>query len=170
MWNPGFKFIESCSARIYGVHRSLCIRSVRYRGTHNQPGLVFGLDHGGSCAGMGYRIEPVKQREVADYLQEREMLNDIYIPSMRKIHLADGRRVEALAFVVKQHHSSYVKDLSLHERAEIVANAKGQRGPNIDYVLSTLNTLQSIGIRDRDLHKLGELAAVQSKKNMRAQS
>ncbi|MYI88978.1 MAG: gamma-glutamylcyclotransferase, partial [Gammaproteobacteria bacterium] len=76
MWNPGFPYLESTRARIFGLHRSLCIRSIRYRGTREQPGLVFGLDRGGSCAGMGYLIAPENQREVAEYLQDRELLND----------------------------------------------------------------------------------------------
>ena len=162
MWNPGFPYNESRRARIYGLHRSLCIRSVRYRGTEEQPGLVLGLDLGGSCTGMGYLIEPSQQRRVADYLQDREMLNDIYRPSIRKIELDDGRRVMALAFVVKRHHSAYVRHLSLEQRADIVANAAGQRGSNIEYVMSTLDTLESIGIRDHDLHMIGRLASYQS--------
>ena len=162
MWNPGFPYNESRRARIYGLHRSLCIRSVRYRGTEEQPGLVLGLDLGGSCTGMGYLIEPSQQRRVADYLQDREMLNDIYRPSIRKIELDDGRRVMALAFVVKRHHSAYVRHLSLEQRADIVANATGQRGSNIEYVMSTLDTLESIGIRDRELHMVGRLASYQS--------
>lgn len=162
MWNPGFPFDESQRARIYGFHRSLCIRSVRYRGTHEQPGLVLGLDRGGSCTGMGYRIEPSKQRQVANYLQDREMLNDIYEPSIRKIELDDGRQVMALAFVVKRHHSAYVRHLSVQQRADVVANAKGQRGSNIEYVMSTLDTLESIGITDHDLRLVGQLASHQS--------
>ncbi len=159
MWDPGFPYVESHRARIYGFHRSLCIRSIRYRGTRELPGLVFGLDRGGSCTGMGYQIEPARQREVADYLQDREMLNDIYEPSIRTIVLDDARRVPALTFVVKRHHDSYVKNLSASQTADIVARAKGQRGPNIDYVLSTLNTMESIGIRDKELHRVGQMAA-----------
>lgn len=162
MWNPGFPYDEARRARIYGLHRSLCIRSVRYRGTHEQPGLVLGLDLGGSCTGMGYRIELSQQRRVADYLQDREMLNDIYEPSIRRIALDDGQRVMALAFVVKRHHCAYVKHLSLKQRADIVASAKGQRGSNFEYVMSTLDTLESIGITDYELHTVGQLASHQS--------
>ncbi len=161
MWDPGFLYLESCRARIYGYHRSLCIRSIRYRGTRDLPGLVFGLDRGGSCTGMGYRIAQNRQREVADYLQDREMLNDIYEPCIRTIALDDGRQVAALTFVVRRQHHSYVKNLSAHEIARIVARARGQRGANIDYVQSTLDILESIGIRDRELYRVGQMAAKQ---------
>ena len=159
MWNPGFPYLESTRARIFGLHRSLCIRSIRYRGTREQPGLVFGLDRGGSCAGMGYLIAPKNQREVADYLQDRELLNDIYNPSIRKISLDDGRRVPALTFVVKRQHVAYVNNLSPQKKANIVAHARGQRGPNIEYVLSTLDILESIGIRDQELYRVSQMAA-----------
>lgn len=160
MWDPGFPYLEAQRARIFGFHRALCIRSVRYRGTHELPGLVFGLDRGGSCTGMGFQTDPINQREIADYLQDREMLNDIYEPSIRSIVLDDGRKVPALTFVVKRHHTSYIKNLNAHEIARIVARAKGQRGANIDYVLSTLSTLESIGIRDQELHRVGKLASI----------
>ncbi len=158
MWDPGFTYLESNQAKIYGYHRSLCIRSVRYRGTRELPGLVFGLDRGGSCTGMAYRIASRKQCEVADYLQDREMLNNIYDPCIRLVMLDDGRQVSALTFVVKRHHESYVRDLSPQQTASIVARAKGQRGANLDYVIATLNTLKAIGIRDRELDQVGQLA------------
>ena len=129
MWDPGFQYAESSRARIFGYHRSLCIKSVRYRGTDSVPGLVFGLDRGGSCTGVAYRIENHDQREVADYLQEREMLNEVYDPSIKSIVLDDGRSVNAIVFVVKRQHPSYVKNLTLDQTADIVANARGKEVP-----------------------------------------
>lgn len=158
MWDPGFPYVESIRARIYGFHRSLCIRSVRYRGTDDQPGLVFGLDRGGSCAGVSYHIDLTRQREVADYLQDREMLNDIYDPSIKSVTLNDGRNVGAIVFIVKRQHPSYVNNLTIDQTASIVANACGQRGANLDYVQSTLNSLETIGIRDRGLYTVSQLA------------
>ena len=158
MWDPGFPYVESIRARIYGFHRSLCIRSVRYRGTDDQPGLVFGLDRGGSCTGVSYRIDLARQREVADYLQDREMLNNIYDPSIKSITLNDGRNVGAIVFIVKRQHPSYVNNLTIDQTASIVASACGQRGANLDYVQSTLSSLETIGIRDRGLYTVNQLA------------
>jgi len=159
MWDPGFPHLDAQRARIFGYHRALCIRSVRYRGTHDRPGLVFGLDRGGSCMGMGFQTEPSEQCNIADYLQDREMLNGIYEPAIRPITLDDGRKVAALTFIVKRHHRSYIKHLSAQEAALIVARAKGQRGANIDYVLSTLELLESFGIHDPQLHQVSQIAA-----------
>lgn len=162
MWDPGFSYVESRRARIDGYHRALCIRSVRYRGTDEVPGLVFGLDHGGSCTGVSYRIATDQQQEVADYLQEREMLNNVYKPTLRSIALDNGSRVSAITFIVRRQHPSYINDLTIDQTARIVANASGQRGANLDYVLSTINSLKSIGIKDEILHVIGQLAVSQT--------
>lgn len=161
MWDPGFPFSESSRAKIYGFHRALCVRSIRYRGTESLPGLVFGLDRGGSCTGVGFRVETRHQRKVATYLQDREMLNNIYDPSIRPIVLADGRNEQALTFIVRKQHPAYVKKLTVEQIAEIVASASGQRGRNIDYVTSTLHLLQSFGIHDRTLDSISQLAHAQ---------
>src|SRR5690606_19627970 len=56
IWRPDFEFAEQRQALLRGYHRALCLRSGINRGTHEQPGLVFGLDVGGSCRGMAFRI------------------------------------------------------------------------------------------------------------------
>jgi len=57
MWKPDFAFAEARLARLYGYHRALCIYSIRGRGTEDKPGLVLGLDRGGSCLGRAYRVK-----------------------------------------------------------------------------------------------------------------
>lgn len=158
MWNPGFEFAESRRARIFGYHRSLCIRSVRYRGTNEVPGLVFGLDRGGSCTGVGFRIESENQIKAAQYLQEREMLHQVYDPCLKPVVLDDDTVVDALTFVVKRRHPAYVKGLSMQQTADIIAYAHGQRGSNLDYVQSTLHWLERIGIDDPNLSVVNILA------------
>jgi glutathione-specific gamma-glutamylcyclotransferase len=63
MWRPGFVFEEASHALIEGAHRALCIYSVHHRGTKPAPGLVFGLDKGGKCEGLAYRVA---RRRAAD--------------------------------------------------------------------------------------------------------
>ena len=55
IWNPIFPFAEKRVARIYGLHRSFCLWSRVGRGTRENPGLVLGLDDGGSCSGLALR-------------------------------------------------------------------------------------------------------------------
>ena len=49
MWDPGFAYVEAQPATLHGYHRQFCIYSYAYRGTPERPGLVLGLDRGGSC-------------------------------------------------------------------------------------------------------------------------
>ncbi len=158
MWQPGFSFQESSTAKIFGYHRALCIRSTRYRGTPRTPGLVFGLDRGGSCLGLAFRVKFSDRLDVLEYLELREMLHNVYIPSFKKISLADGRRVEALTFIVQRQHPRYTRSLTPDETATIILNATGERGPNLEYVQASMEKLASIGIQDQALNRVCKLA------------
>ncbi len=69
MWNPGFAYAEARPARLMGYHRAFCIYSVHYRGTQKRPGLVLGLDRGGTCDGIAYRLAPEIAAETLAYLR-----------------------------------------------------------------------------------------------------
>lgn len=168
MWDPGFQYVESMRARIFGYHRSLCIQSIRYRGTNSNPGLVFGLDRGGSCTGVAFRVSAKDQKKVIEYLWDREMLNEIYLPKVQRVLLADTRWVKAITFVAQREHPSYVSNLTTDQTANIVAQARGLRGSNMDYVLSTLSMLESMGVRDESLRCVSRLAKLQPQSENRS--
>src|SRR5205085_9750411 len=58
LWNPLFPFAEARRARLHGFHRRFCLWSLASRGRPDAPGLVLGLDRGGACQGVGYRLPP----------------------------------------------------------------------------------------------------------------
>ena len=151
MWNPGFEHIERQKAVLHGLHRSLCIYSWVHRGTQENPGLVLGLDHGGSCHGMAMRAPGNKRSEVIDYLRARELVTSVYLECWRKISLANGKSVEALVYRVDQTSPQYAKDLSLDHQANIIKSARGGSGHNTEYVVSTVEAMRREGIRDRQL-------------------
>ena len=80
MWRPDFPHVETRPARLRGYHRALCVLSTRYRGTKARPGLVLGLDRGGSCVGRAFRVAARDADRVLAILHEREMLNRVYNP------------------------------------------------------------------------------------------
>lgn len=160
MWNPGFEFEERQGAHLFGFRRSLCVRSWVHRGTQERPGLVLGLDRGGSCRGMAFRVTPDRWGAVVDYLRERELVTHVYKERVLPAALVDGRKVKALAYVIDRAHHQYAGALSIEEAAETVGTAAGQAGPNIDYVVNTLSHLQEMGIRDHWLEDVGRTATV----------
>ena len=158
MWRPGFSYLERVSARLYGAHRALCVLSHVHRGTPERPGLVLGLDRGGTCRGIAYRT-PAKDREaILAYLREREQVTSVYRETMRTVLLdgEPGRRVQALCFMVDRSHPQYAGELDLVSRLHYVRQGHGRSGANRDYVLATVKELEALGFRDRDLHLLAE--------------
>jgi len=160
IWRPGFASISQQQATMPGVHRRLCVYSYRHRGTEAQPGLVFGLVHGGSCRGMAFEVGPAEWGEVHAYLSEREMDRGVYREVTRSLVLADGRRVEALVFLVDERHPQYAGRLSVEEQVRVVRSGVGEAGPNPEYVLETARYLHALGIRDRGLDEVVEALVV----------
>ncbi|OCP07902.1 MULTISPECIES: gamma-glutamylcyclotransferase [unclassified Ensifer] len=167
MWNPGFVFEEKLTARAFGFRRSLCVHSWVHRGTEQRPGLVLGLDRGGSCIGTAFRVERGQKANVIDYLRERELVTHVYKERTVPVSLADGRRVPALAYVIDRDHVQYAGALSTSEAAGIVAVSTGKSGPNSEYVFNTLTHLKEMGIRD---HWLEEVVALLRQTRLRAQA
>ncbi|MEF2071383.1 gamma-glutamylcyclotransferase [Consotaella aegiceratis] len=148
IWQPGFAYEDRIKGRLAGYHRSLCIWSHIYRGTPERPGLVFGLDRGGSCVGMAFRVKPEEREAVTAYLRARELVTNVYRELTLPVRLNDGRSVRALVYVVDQGHSQYAGRISAEHAAEIVARSHGQAGPNRDYVVNALHEIRAFGLKD----------------------
>ena len=114
MWRPGFEPLETVTAHLSGARRSLCVWSWVHRGTREHPGLVLGLDRGGSCRGVAYRVADEKRDEVIAYLRERELVTDVYREVRRPIRLdiAERPTVVALTYVVDRGHRQYAGRLA----------------------------------------------------------
>jgi glutathione-specific gamma-glutamylcyclotransferase len=153
MWNPEIAFAETRSAVLYGYHRSFCLYSRDYRGTPDRPGLVLGLDRGGSCRGIVCRLPAERPAEALDRIWAREMTGLVY--EMRPVapRTAAGP-LAAWTFVVRRESPDYAGRLSLDETARLLATASGGRGSGRDYLAGTLGRLDALGIRDRLLHRI----------------
>lgn len=149
IWRPGFDFEERVKARLAGYRRSLCVVSHVHRGTPERPGLVFGLDRGGSCVGMAFRVAAERREEVLDYLRARELVTNVYKERILKVRLADGRNVEAVAFVVDRGHAQYAGTVSVEHAAAVVARSHGRSGANVDYVRSSFEHIRALGLKDQ---------------------
>lgn len=154
MWSPGFAYRERRRGIVHGYHRALCIYSHRHRGTRERPGLVMGLCRGGSCWGMAYRLAGRRQRDILAALWRREMRNYVYLPRLVAVRIAGERRVRALTFVADQDHRQFAGDLDLAQTARLVAQGRGGRGDNVDYLERTLAHMRELGVRDPHLDRV----------------
>ncbi len=156
MWRPGFDYLEKVPARLIGEHRALCVYSFVHRGTPEKPGLVLGLDRGGACRGVAFRVAEKHRTETVAYLRAREQVTSVYREVMRSVWLENDarQRVSALTYVVDRGHVQYAGRLTLAEQLRHVLQGHGQSGINRDYVLATVKAIEAEGFRDAQLHQL----------------
>jgi glutathione-specific gamma-glutamylcyclotransferase len=158
MWRPGFEFRERIEARLTGAHRALCVYSFVHRGTPERPGLVLGLDRGGACQGIAFRVPAADRARTIAYLRSREQATGVYRESVRRVSLKGEptRQVPALCYVVDRSHVQYAGRLPLAEQLHFIRQGHGQSGPNRDYVLATVAAMEALGMRESDLHLLAK--------------
>ena len=156
MWRPGFPHIEAVPALLHGVHRALCVYSHVHRGTPDNPGLVLGLDRGGACHGLAFRVAGKDQQTVLTYLREREQTTAVYVETWRKARLLQDSRpvTDVLCYIADRDHHQYAGRLSIADQVKFVTGSIGVSGPNEEYVLKTVAHLTDMGIRDSDLENL----------------
>ncbi len=156
IWRPGFPYEQIVPAIVHGLHRSLCVYSWVHRGTQDNPGLVFGLDKGGACIGMAFKVAPENWQHTLHYLREREQQTMVYLEAHRSIRLLDdeGSKVRAVTFVADRKHSQYAGALPLEEQLKIVKGAKGLSGANPEYVLNTYEHMKEMGVKDQNVEWL----------------
>lgn len=155
MWNPDIPVAETVLARLSGYARSFCLRSRIYRGTPDAPGLVLGLDkvEGAVCNGVALRVEASDWEAAITALREREMSTAAYHEELLPVNLRDGRKIGAVAYVMRRDAPDYVRLPDL-EQARIIARAHGRRGANADYLFNTVTHLDQMGLPDQELTML----------------
>jgi cation transport protein ChaC len=153
MWRPGFVYVEAAPARLHGYHRSLCIYSWVHRGTREVPGVVLGLDRGGSCRGWAFRVSAEQEAEILAYTDGRELVTDVYQRKRLPVTVA-GRRVPAWSYVVRRGHPQYAGQLAPDQLLDLVRHGVGRSGDCREYLLSTVSHLEAMGIVDGPLHLL----------------
>jgi cation transport protein ChaC len=154
MWRPGFDFIERVVGRVHGFHRALCVYSHVHRGTPERPGLVLGLDRGGSCRGVGYRVAASMWQETVSYLRAREQVTLVYREASVDVMTDEGRRFQALTYAIDRSHPQYAGRLPLDRLVELVRQGVGRSGHCTDYIRNTVSHLRELGIHDTELEKL----------------
>lgn len=153
MWHPGFPHLEVRDGVLHGFHRHFCVFSHHYRGTPGCPGLVLGLDRGGSCRGLVYRVPAAEGKPAMAYLYEREMVTGVYKPRWTTVRTSEGP-VTAAAFIVDPRHAQYAGRLAPDRVVELILGGQGNRGSCMAYLQNTVRHLRGLGIHDRPLEHL----------------
>ena len=166
LWNPLLDHDERRPATLRGFHRRFCLWSRMGRGTPDQPGLVLGLDRGGSCHGLAYRLPAAQAAAELRLLWHREMVSGSYSPRWVRIEAAPcaasqgcKEELRALAFVVNREHPNYAGRLPVDVVTRALAAACGHIGSSADYLHNTIDALAAHGLRDTYLDRLREQLA-----------
>jgi cation transport protein ChaC len=156
MWDPCFPYGEAQPALLRGYHRSFCVYSRRYRGTLERPGLVLGLDRGGACKGIAFRVPTAEVEAALDRLWERELTQRTYRLKELRLETAQGA-VAARALIVDRDHPNYAGRLPLADVARHILQGIGARGSCRQYLENTVRELCKLGLVDGPLHRLAEM-------------
>jgi len=158
VWNPVLDFDERVVVTVHGYHRSFCLWSRVNRGTPEKPGLVLGLDRGGRCTGVAYRVPQRLAEEELRLLWRREMLLGSYAPRWVLVTHGPSRSFRALAFTINRERKAYAGRLPAERIVERLIHARGRIGSGLDYLRQTIDGLAAVGIRDPHLIRLESLA------------
>lgn len=157
IWDPGFPWLERAPALLRGYHRAMCVYSHVWRGTPEKPGLVLGLDRGGSCRGLAFRVAGAAAARAVEYLEGRERVTEVYLGRELPVTVMGARgprRLRALAYVADRAHPQYAGKLPLQAAARLIRQGRGRGGANLNYLATTVARLEALGIPDRPLGRL----------------
>ncbi|MGH6717686.1 MAG: gamma-glutamylcyclotransferase [Alphaproteobacteria bacterium] len=156
MWRPNFDYLERRPALLRGYHRAFCVYSHHYRGTPDRPGLVLGLEGGGSCRGVAFRVAAARAGQVLAYLDAREIPHEVYRRRLVPVDVHGGRsrRVMAHTYVVRRDHVQYAGRLPTARAVDLFLHGVGRSGPAHEYLANTVEHLEAMGFRDARLHEL----------------
>ena len=161
LWNPLFPIAEARPATLHGLHRRFCLRSLASRGTRERPGLVLGLERGGACRGVAFRLPSALALDELHLLWRREMVVGSYRPVWVRVRAGECA-LTALAFAVRRDHPQYAA-LSMDEQADTIAHACGAFGSSCEYLTKTRSALAGHGIVDAYLEAIaGKVAALRN--------
>lgn len=153
VWSPCFAFDETATGTLDGYRRAFNFWTIQTRGTPEAPGLGLGLEPGGACEGILYRLSQSSQDAGMEAIWSREMLSDVYEPRWLPVRTSSGIR-QALCFVTNPAHQQYAGPLDGDAAARIIAGARGAKGTCRDYLAEAVAALARYGVSDPYLDDL----------------
>lgn len=152
MWDPAVRIVEIRTALLEGYHRRFCLKIEIGRGSAERPALMAGLDHGGLCRGLAFRIPAADVDQETELMWMREMLAGSYVPTFLPVETPQGA-LSALTFVINRDSHRYVQ-LEIEETAHLIATGRGVRGTSLEYLENVADRLELMGLHDPELDEL----------------
>jgi cation transport protein ChaC len=161
IWKPVFEAAASAHAVARGWQRAFCLRIVRFRGTHEEPGLMMQIDRGGgSCEGIVQQLRAGREWDDLSVLWRREMTTNPPSNYPRWIEVeSQGKTLKAVAFTANPETPLYVHGLDAETVAETLSKCCGHWGSGAAYLRQTVLSLAEVGIHDPYLWALQERVA-----------
>jgi cation transport protein ChaC len=122
--------------------------------------LMMALDRGGVCIGMAYRLTRDTVEASLGKLFRREMTANPPPHRWLTVRTAEGP-LRAIGFVMDRSSSRYIGGMAPEKVAEVLTKAAGHWGSGAEYLYSTVQHLETLGIHDRHLWQLQKLVAEQ---------
>lgn len=119
---------------------------------------MLGLDRGGSCRGVAYRVAGTDLQTKLASLWRREMIGDGYRPRWL-VAESEAGPLDVVAFVINRAGERYAGRLPEDAVADLIASACGHNGPSAEYLLETVMALEAAGLRDGMLWRMQALVA-----------
>ena len=162
IWNPAIHITERRLARLEGWHRSFCLATKAGRGDAATPGMLLGLEPGGTCVGAVLHVAEADVETELEILWRREMVGSGYVPRWLTVSTLDGAPLgTAIAFTINHAGPGYACNLPHDELVRRLAHARGLLGTNWDYLANTREGLRRMGIADEMLdHMAAEVEAL----------
>jgi cation transport protein ChaC len=166
IWKPACDHVEERKGLVRGWHRAFRLGwDYRWRGNPEHPNLMMGLDRGGECHGILYRLPSGEEERNLSALIRREMRikppPGLPITQTARWLTVEtkGERVRAVAFVLNRGGPGYRGPRPHEETAEILSKSCGTNGSGAEYLYRTVAKLAEHGIYDRNLWHLQKLVA-----------
>jgi cation transport protein ChaC len=157
IWNPAFRYTASRTARVFGYHRSFCIKTPLGRGSPEYPGLMLALDAGGSCNGVAFRLPAKNMREELSVVWAREMaIAGTYRAIWVRVQTAKGP-INAVTFAINRYSDRYTGKLTEDELVKRLSTASGYLGTCAEYLENTVRHMHKLGIWDEHMFRLQRL-------------
>ena len=153
IWNPVIEPVKKLKVKNFGYRRRYCLKTKIGRGSKKYPGLVLGLESGGSVTGQALKINNEKIFEELDLVWRREMIMGAYIPKLVSGYTEEGK-IDMIAFVINKNHENYIGALSEGETALMISKAQGFLGTALEYLDKTCKSLENLNFHDSYLKRI----------------